>query len=126
MSFRIDGRTVVMDQIRIGGESTGEGLDGLVEGFARYLAQERALAATTVENYLNQVRPFVAWWDKQGRAGMAGLTMSDVDRFLAWRSRRCSPGSMTVVSTALRAWLRWLFLMGQLDQQLSEGIGPVR
>ena len=67
-----------MDQIRIGGESTGEGLDGLVEGFARYLAQERALAATTVENYLNQVRPFVAWWDKQGRAGMAGLTMSDV------------------------------------------------
>lgn len=116
-----------MDEVcTAGGEGAAVGLDELVEQFTAYLSSERALSATTVENYLNQVRPFVIWWTWQDRTAIAGLTVGDVNRFLAWRSRTCSTGSMTVVCTALRAWLRWLFLIGHLDQQLAGGIGPVR
>jgi integrase/recombinase XerD len=31
-----------------------------------------------------------------------------------------------VAVTALRVWLRWMFLDGRLDRQLADGIGPVR
>lgn len=118
-----------MDEIRtVRGDGAAGGLDELVAGFCWYLSQERALAVatTTVQNYLNQVRPFVTWCTLQGRDTVAGLTTGEVNRFLAWRSRSCSAGSMTVVCTALRTWLRWLFLAGHLDQQLAEGVGPVR
>lgn len=108
------------------GNVAGDDTDELVDAFARYLRSERALAATTVENYLNQVRPFAAWWGQQGRGAVSRVTIGDVNRFLTWRSRSCSSGSMTVVATALRAWLRWLFLVGALDQQLDQGVGPVR
>ncbi|MCA1672266.1 MAG: tyrosine-type recombinase/integrase [Actinobacteria bacterium] len=49
-----------------------------------------------------------------------------MNRFLTWRSGRCSAGSLAVAATALRALVRWMFLEGRLDRQLAEGIGPVR
>ncbi|MGH3097326.1 MAG: tyrosine-type recombinase/integrase [Streptosporangiales bacterium] len=100
--------------------------DELLEGFTGYLRRERSLAPTTVENYLNQIRPFVIWCAGHGRTTLAGLTVRDVDRFLAWRSESCSAGSLTVAATAMRTLLRWMFLDGRLDRRLAEGIGPVR
>ena len=96
------------------------------EDFTGYLRRERSLASTTVENYLNQVRPFVTWYSQHRQPSLAGVTRRDVNGFLAWRSGSCSPGSLTVAATALRALLRWMFLKGRLDRQLAEGIGPVR
>lgn len=101
-------------------------LDDLLEDFTGYLGRERALAPTTVENYLNQVRPFVAWCAEDRQTTLATLTIRDVNRFLAWRGSSCSAGSMRVTTTALRALLRWMFLDRRLDRQLAEGIGPVR
>lgn len=101
-------------------------LDELVAEFTGYCQRERALAPTTVENYLNQVRPFVAWSARDRRAPLAQLTIREVHQFLRWRSGSCSAGSLTVAATALRALLRWMFLVGRLDCRLADGIGPVR
>lgn len=101
-------------------------LDDLLEDFTSYLRHERSLASTTVENYLNQVRPFALWYSQHRQIPLVGLTVRDVNRFLAWRSGRCSAGSLAVAATALRALLRWMFLDGRLGRQLAEGIGPVR
>ena len=100
--------------------------DGVLEDFSGYLGRERSLASTTVENYLNQVRPFVIWYSQHRQVALAELTIRDVNHFLTWRSGRCSAGSLAVAATALRALLRWMFLDGRLDRQLAEGIGPVR
>ena len=101
-------------------------LDDLLEDFTSYLRRERSLASTTVENYLNQVRPFALWYSQLRQIHLVGLTVRDVNRFLGWRSGRCSAGSLAVAATALRALLRWMFLDGRLGRQLAEGIGPVR
>lgn len=101
-------------------------LNDLLEDFTGYLRRERSLAPTTVENYLNQVRPFAAWCAQHRQTTLVALTIRDVNRFLVWRAGSCSAGSLTVAATALRALLRWMFLDGRLDQQLAEGIGPVR
>lgn len=100
--------------------------EDLMEGFTGYLRGERSLASTTVQNYLNQVRPFVGWCAQHGWTTLAALTIRDVNRFLVWRSGSCSVGSLSVAATAVRALLRWMFLAGRLDRQLAEGVGPVR
>jgi integrase/recombinase XerD len=114
------------DSCTAGGSGLPGELDDLLVDFTGYLRRERSLASTTVENYLNQVRPFATWYSQQHQPSLAGLTVRDVNRFLAWRSGSCSPGSLMVAATALRALLRWMFLDGRLDRQLAEGIGPVR
>lgn len=98
----------------------------LLANFAGYLRDERGLAPTTVENYLNQVRPFVVWFAATRRAPLTTLGIHDVSQFLRWRARSCSSGTIMVAATALRALLGWMFLTGLLDQELAPGIGPVR
>ena len=114
------------DPCTAGGSGLPGELNDLLEDFTGYLRRERSLASTTVENYLNQVRPFATWCAQHRQILLGGLTIRDVNRFLAWRSGSCSAGSLRVATTALRALLRWMFLDGRLDRQLAEGIGPVR
>ncbi len=83
------------------------------------LRRGRSLAATTVENYLNQVRPFMAWYAQQCQPTLVGLTIREVNRFLVWRSGSCSAGSLAVAAAALRTLVRWMFLEGRL----ARGIG---
>jgi len=103
-----------------------DGLDELLADFGDYLGRERSLAQATVDNYLNQARPFVAWHARHGCGPLPALTICDVERFVAWRAASYSPGSLTVTTTALRALLRWMFLDGRLEVQVAEGISPVR
>lgn len=103
------------------------GCDEVLAAFAGYLRGERSLAPTTVENYLNQVRPFVDWYGRRHHGDdLAALTITDVHRFLSWRAGTCSTGSIKVAATALRTLLRWMFLEGRVDLQLAPGVGPVR
>lgn len=101
-------------------------LEDLLEDFTGYLRRERSLVSTTVENYLNQVRPFAVWCAHQRQSPLAELTVREVNRFLVWRAGSCSVGSLAVAATALRALVRWMFLDGRLARQLAEGVGPVR
>jgi site-specific recombinase XerD len=101
-------------------------IEGLLADFVSYLHRERALAPTTIENYLNQVRPFATWYAQHCSPSLTTVTIHDVNEFITWRARTCAPGSISVAATALRTLLRWMFLDGRLHQQLAEAIGPVR
>ncbi|MGH3791752.1 MAG: tyrosine-type recombinase/integrase [Pseudonocardiaceae bacterium] len=114
------------DPCAVGSSGLPGELDDLLDDFTGCLRRERSLASTTVENYLNQVRPFVVWYSQRRQVPLVGLTIRDVNGFLVWRSGTCSVGSLAVAATALRAWVRWMFLDGRLDRQLAGGIGSVR
>ena len=114
------------DPCTAGSNGLPDELEDLLEYFTGYLRRERSLAPTTVENYLNQVRPFAAWCAHHRQIPLAELTSREVNRFLVWRAGSCSAGSLAVAATALRALVRWMFLDGRLGRQLAEGIGPVR
>jgi integrase/recombinase XerD len=93
--------------------------------FSHYLTAERALRATTVENYLNQMRPFLRW-----RVGLAGedfrtLTANEITSFLLFRGVEESVGSIRVAATALRALLKWMYLVQITPVSLAGAIGPI-
>jgi integrase/recombinase XerD len=101
------------------------GWEQVLGRFGRYLARERALAPTTVENYLNQVGPFLRWRAGRTNSDLGSLSVSEVTGFLLIRGTAESAGSVRVAATALRALLKWLYLVGTIDEASAEGIGPV-
>ncbi|MCP9002101.1 site-specific integrase [Pseudarthrobacter sp. RMG13] len=100
-------------------------LDELLGDFEQYLLRERGLRPTTIVNYLNQVRPFLGWRAEGSGPDWASLSISEVTDFLLWRRRKEMIGSVRVAATALRAFLRWMFLAGLIPQSLAEGIPAV-
>lgn len=101
------------------------GWEQVLVRFEQYLSRERALAPTTVESYLNQVRPFLRWRAGRTNSDLGSLSVNEVTGFLLVRGSKESAGSVRVAVTALRALLKWLYLSGTIDEALAEGIGPV-
>jgi integrase/recombinase XerD len=93
--------------------------------FSAYLTDERGLRPTTVENYLNQARPFLQWHADRSNGGLSSLSIHEVTGFLLSRGATQSRGSIRVAVTALRALMKWLFLTEILPESLAAGIGPV-
>lgn len=98
---------------------------GLLESFTDYLRHERGLAPVTVENYLNQVRPFVEWFAARRSTSLTAVSIADITDFLTWRAQSCSPGSIMVAATGVRALLRWMFAADMAAQDLAPAVGPV-
>lgn len=88
----------------------------LLASFEHYLRVERALASETTSAYLARARRFL-----QGRGGVAGLSTLGAGDITAavLHEAEVSVGSAQYLVAALRALLRYLFLEGLLDRDLS-------
>lgn len=93
--------------------------------FEHYLVAERGLAPTTVENYLNQTRPFLRWRADRTSEGLNTLSINEVNGFLLVRAAEESVGSIRVAVTGLRALLKWLYLVGIINKFMSGAVSPV-
>lgn len=99
-------------------------VDRLLVSFERYLVSERGLAAGTIVGYVWHARGFL---EGLGRDGVAGLSAADVTGAVL---RRASSG--VAVSSAqnfvsgLRAFLRFCFLEGLVEMDLSQAALVVR
>lgn len=96
----------------------------LAERFARYLSTERGLAPSSVNAYLDKVRPFLLLHsgDAKGGSGTwSSLTAKQVDAGKEAHSGQ----SVALRITALRSLLRWLWVEEFLPRPLAEGIGSV-
>ena len=88
----------------------------LLTSFEHYLHAERALASQTIGAYVARARRFL-----EGRGGVAGLSSlaaGDVTAAVL-REAEVSVGSAQYFVAALRAFLRYLFLDGLLERDLS-------
>lgn len=99
--------------------------DRLLEGFGEYLVSERALRPATVTNYLNQAGPFLRWRVERRGEDFGVLTADEVTGFLLGLAERESIGSVRVAATAIRALLRWMFLIGITPKRLDGAVSPV-
>lgn len=102
----------------------GTNVDRMLGCFEHYLRTQRGLRQSTIENYLNQARPFMRWRAHRCE-DFTSLQISEITEYLLVRGSEQSIGSLKVAATALRALLRWLHLRGITSQDLSTGIGPV-
>ncbi len=97
-------------------------IDRLVLDFAGYLATERGFAPRTIVGYERVVRRFlvdVATDPSEPDGGVGGLDARRVNAFLLRDTVRLSAGSANNVTTALRAFLRFLYVRGLTSVPLS-------
>jgi site-specific recombinase XerD len=93
--------------------------------FAIYLRQERALAPATVKNYCPIARLFMGERFAAGSGYPAKLCTVDIHEFVLHRIRSCRPKRMQLILTALRSFLRFLYLRGQIAAPLADHIPAV-
>ncbi len=93
----------------------------LVLAYRRYLVMERRLAAASVMSRVEIARRFLSSLDGHGLQ-LDRLAPGDVTGFVLDQSRRYRPGSMRVLTVALRCLLRFLFLTGAVDRDLSAAV----
>jgi len=90
--------------------------------YEAHLRRERALAECTVAGYLAVAHEFVDELD----GAAAPLRPVAVHEFLLARVRRLSPKRAQYVGTALRSFLRFLFVRGETETDLSLAVPTVR
>jgi len=121
--LRGEAATIRPEPIR---DSSDESL--LLRRYEAYLLEERGLTKGTVCNYLRFVSAFV-------REHFAGTTTGAptsapgfqvVRDYLLASSRALAPTTSTLVATALRSFLRFLFLRGETVADLAAAIPSVR
>lgn len=98
----------------------------LLARYEGHLRRERALAETTIAGYLPFVRACVAECLDGGAARPDSLRPSDVHDFLLTRVRRMVPKRAQFMGSALRSFLRFLFVRGETGTDLSLTVPTVR
>ena len=98
----------------------------LLTRYEGYLRRERALAESTIAGYLPFVRALVAERLDGGAACPDGLRPGDVRDFLLARVRRMAPKRAQYMATAVRSFLRFLFLRGANRTDLALAVPTVR
>ncbi len=102
----------------------GSPVDLTLASFERYLLVERGLAAGTVRGYLVHARSFL---DGLGSGGLAGLSAGEVTgAVLRKTASGVSVSAAQYFVSALRAFLRFCFLEGLLEEDLSQAALAVR
>jgi site-specific recombinase XerD len=98
----------------------------LQERYENYLLRERGLAEGTVASYWAYVGGFVRrHFATPVTAPNQGLEARDVQDFLLERTRTLAPRTAQLVATALRSFLRFLFLQGETTVDLAFAIPSV-
>ena len=96
--------------------------DRLVDGFAGYLRRERGVSTFTVDLYVADVRRFLAG---RGIGELSELTPAEVSHAVLDQVGTWSSASVRRFGCALRSFLRYCFLTGLVERDLSGAALPV-
>ncbi len=87
--------------------------------YAAYMRRERGAAEGTVEGYIAVVRDFLDRRFGSGDVDLAALTASDIAAYLVQRAPALSVKRVAYLASALRSFLRLLFVQGETATDLS-------
>lgn len=96
--------------------------DLLVGGFVDFLQEERGLSSLSVEAYRSDVHRFL---QRSDRDDVAGLTTAEVSRAVLRETLDHSPASVRRFGVALRSFLRYCYVVGIVETDLSGSALPV-
>lgn len=100
-------------------------VEGVLEEYRVYLQRERRLGEGTVRGRVDVARGFLTAQLVEGRLRLDLLGPESVAGFVEGTSKRYATGSMKVVTSGLRALLRFLFVTAALDRDLSAAVPSV-
>lgn len=91
--------------------------EALLGSFRRHLIAERGVTSQTADAYALRARRFLAWCAPGG--AVQALTAGDVTSAVLQESAAVSVGAVQLFAVALRAFLRFCFLEGLVEADLS-------
>lgn len=97
-------------------------LSALLRQYTEYLSKERSLCASSVRAYTDVARAFLARRTDDDCLDLAALTAKDVTSFVLQSTRHYCTGATNYRSTALRAFLLYLYLQGQVAVDLRGAV----
>jgi site-specific recombinase XerD len=100
-------------------------LRDMVEDFGRYLIHDRALSQATLDGYCPRVRLFLSACFGNRQMELDTLSVRHVQEFVFEHSRDRAPKSTQLMLTALRSFLRFLFLRGKITVELAAHVPTV-
>jgi integrase/recombinase XerD len=102
------------------GEAGAAGL--LLEAFTGYLGRERGVSVLTVDAYVADVARFLS---ARGGCELSQLRAADVSEAVLGEVGERSPASVRRFGCALRSFLRYCYVVGVVDRDLSAAALPV-
>jgi len=100
-------------------EPVGKGPASVIlDRYRRFLTMERSLIATTVERYIDRLRPFLDSRNSADALEAGNLRPADVISFVVARCPRESSSTAKLTVTALRSFLGFLHLEGITERSL--------
>jgi len=97
----------------------------LLHDFGRFLTQERGLSQATLDNYLPVARRFLTNAFGAKTVRLAQLAARDINGFILRDSTTFSPKRVQLTTSALRSFLGFLYLRGQLTTPLAASVPTV-
>lgn len=89
-------------------------IDALLTAFDVHLDTVRGATQQTRREYARYVREFLKWTSRSTSVDVSKLTPRDLIEFVTERSMHCKPGTAKLVATALRSFLRFLQMSGNI------------
>jgi hypothetical protein len=102
--------------------TSGSPVDVLLDRFVGYLSRERGVTVLTVDAYVSDVRRFLA---HRGRSDLVALTAAEVSKAVLGQVADRSPASVRRYGCALRSVLRYWYMAGLVEHDLSAAALPV-
>ena len=100
-------------------------VDALVNGYVRYLADDRGLAPGTIAYYADRARVFLSSRPEPLVADLRRLTASEVTAYVMDGCGQGSVDSAKRLTTSLRSLLRFLFTKGWVAVELAPAVPTV-
>lgn len=97
----------------------------VVQAFARYLVEERALSQASLDNSLPFVRSFLAYRFVAGPVVLGDLRAADVTRFLLRKVHTVGASRAKLMVGALRSFFRFLRWRGDIAIDLASAVPRV-
>jgi integrase/recombinase XerD len=94
----------------------------LERAYVEYLTRERGVCQATVDNYLCEVRQFLAYQCRTHALSPSGITAKDLNAFVLRRSWRVGPKRVKLTVCALRSFCQFLRFRGDLKHDLSGAV----
>jgi site-specific recombinase XerD len=99
--------------------------DLLMQDYARFLAGERGLSQVSLDNYLPVAGRFLTNAFGGKTVQLDQLALGDVNRFVLSQRATFSPKRVQLTTSALRSFLGFLYLRGQLSAPLALSVPTV-
>ena len=100
-------------------------IDSLCADYAAYLHEERGLTNATVKNYLPPVQRFLFQRFGTGPLCLEELNPDSISTFILEQAQQLTPKRVQLVVTALRSFLRFLFVDSAITTNLSHCVPKV-